>query len=156
MNTGKKNYDEISIPAQLDEVITKSMRRAERTKRLRSLRRMAVSAAAVVCVLFASANICLLYTSLYAKTAALIKRSRRQVLTGGRMEAGGIVLEDSTRRVWAGGRELALTPKEYALLRCLMINRGLVMSREQLLVKCWGYDYEGEALSLIHILAAYI
>lgn len=51
MNTGKKNYDEISIPAQLDEVITKSMRRAERTKRLRSLRRMAVSAAAVVCVL---------------------------------------------------------------------------------------------------------
>ena len=67
------------------------------------------------------------------------------VLTGGRMEAGGIVLEDSTRRVWAGGRELALTPKEYALLRCLMINRGLVMSREQLLVKCWGYDYEGEA-----------
>ena len=26
-----------------------------------------------------------------------------------------------------------------------MINRGLVMSREQLLVKCWGYDYEGEA-----------
>ena len=82
---------------------------------------------------------------LYAKTAALIKRSRRQVLTGGRMEAGGIVLEDSTRRVWAGGRELALTPKEYALLRCLMINRGLVMSREQLLVKCWGYDYEGEA-----------
>ena len=44
---------------------------------------------------------------LYAKTAALIKSSRRQVLTGGRMEAGGIVLEDSTRRVWAGGRELA-------------------------------------------------
>lgn len=43
---------------------------------------------------------------LYAKTAALIKRSRRQVLTGGRMEAGGIVLEDSTRRVWAGGRSL--------------------------------------------------
>ena len=82
---------------------------------------------------------------LYAMTAALIRRSRRQVLTGDRMEAGGIVLEDSTRRVWAGGRELALTPKEYALLRCLMINRGLVMSREQLLVKCWGYDYEGEA-----------
>ena len=55
------------------------------------------------------------------------------------------MLEDSTRRVWAGDRELALTPKEYALLRCLMINRGLVMSREQLLVKCWGYDYEGES-----------
>ena len=37
------------------------------------------------------------------------------------------------------------TPKEFALLRCLMQNKNLVMSREQLLVKCWGYDYEGES-----------
>ena len=32
-----------------------------------------------------------------------------------------------------------------ALLLCLMRNRNTVLSREQLLVKCWGYDYEGEA-----------
>ena len=38
-----------------------------------------------------------------------------------------------------------MTPKEYALLLCLMQNKNIVMSREQLLVKCWGYDYEGEA-----------
>lgn len=38
-----------------------------------------------------------------------------------------------------------MTPKEFALLRCLMQNKNLVMSREQLLVKCWGYDYEGES-----------
>ena len=50
-----------------------------------------------------------------------------------------------SRRVRAGGRELSLTPKEYALLTCLMRNRNMVMSREQLLVKCWGYDYEGES-----------
>ena len=42
-------------------------------------------------------------------------------------------------------QEINLTPKEYALLLCLMRNRGMVLSREQLLVKCWGYDYEGEA-----------
>ena len=82
---------------------------------------------------------------LYAKTMALIRRSRGTMRAGDRLEAGGIILELSSRRVWAGGRELALTPKEYALLRCLMQNRNLVMSREQLLVKCWGYDYEGEA-----------
>lgn len=82
---------------------------------------------------------------LYAKTAALIRRSRRSVLPGDRLEAGGIALELSTRRVTAGGREVSLTPKEYALLRCLMLNRGVVLSREQLLVKCWGYDYEGES-----------
>ena len=54
---------------------------------------------------------------LYAKTTALIRRKR----------------------------EIVLTPKEFALLRCLMQNKNLVMSREQLLVKCWGYDYEGES-----------
>lgn len=82
---------------------------------------------------------------LYAKTLALIRRNRRSVLAGDRMEAAGITMEFSTRRVFAGAREIALTPKEYALLRCLMQNKNLVLSREQLLVKCWGYDYEGEA-----------
>lgn len=82
---------------------------------------------------------------LYAKTAALIRRNRRSVLAGDRIEAGGITLEDSTRRVFAGKTEVVLTPKEFSLLRCLMLNRNIVLSREQLLVKCWGYDYEGEA-----------
>jgi DNA-binding response OmpR family regulator len=82
---------------------------------------------------------------LYAKTMALIKRNRRTVLTGDRMEANGITLELSTRKVWAGRREVAVTPKEFAILRCLMMNRNMVMSREQLLIKCWGYDFDGES-----------
>ena len=82
---------------------------------------------------------------LYAKTMALIKRNQRNVLTGDRMEAAGISLELAAGRVFAGGKEISLTPKEFALLRCLMQNKNLVMSREQLLVKCWGYDYEGES-----------
>lgn len=82
---------------------------------------------------------------LYAKTMALIKRNQRTVLSGDRMEACGITLELSTRKVWAGRKEIAVTPKEYALLRCLIQNKNIVMSREQLLVKCWGYDYDGEA-----------
>ena len=82
---------------------------------------------------------------LYAKTMALIKRSRGSVLRGDRLEAGGLALELSAQRVFADGKEISLTPKEYALLRCLMQNKNMVMSREQLLVKCWGYDYEGES-----------
>ena len=82
---------------------------------------------------------------LYAKTMALIKRNQRNVLAGDRMEVGGITLEISARKAFVGKREVVLTPKEYALLRCLMQNKNMVMSREQLLVKCWGYDYEGEA-----------
>ena len=82
---------------------------------------------------------------LYAKMIALIKRNQRTVLSNDRMEAAGITLEISTRKVYAGKKEVTVTPKEFVLLRCLMQNRNLVMSREQLLVKCWGYDYEGEA-----------
>ncbi|MBR1820688.1 MAG: response regulator transcription factor, partial [Clostridia bacterium] len=82
---------------------------------------------------------------LYAKVKALIQRRRGNLTTGDRLEAGGISLRLSTRQAWAGKREIILTPKEYALLECLMKNRNIVLSREQLLVKCWGYDYEGEA-----------
>ncbi len=81
---------------------------------------------------------------LYAKIAALIKRNRGNMLSGDRLEAGGITLEISSRKVSAGKKEAQLTPKEYALLLCLMRNKNSVMSREQLLVKCWGYDFEGD------------
>lgn len=82
---------------------------------------------------------------LYAKTVALIKRNRGNMLSGDRLEAGGITVELSSRKVFAGKRSVSLTPKEYDLLVCLTRNKNMVMSREQLLVKCWGYDYEGES-----------
>ena len=40
---------------------------------------------------------------------------------------------------------MVLTPKEFSLLECLLRHKGQVLSRELLLRKCWGYDYEGEA-----------
>ena len=82
---------------------------------------------------------------LYAKTTALIRRSRGTLRTEDHLESGSLTLDLSAQKAWADGAELLLTPKEYALLRCLLLHRGLVLSREQLLVKCWGYDYEGEA-----------
>jgi len=82
---------------------------------------------------------------LYAKVMALINRRRGNIMVGDRLSAEGITLELSSRTIYAGNREIAVTPKEYALLLCLMRNRNITMSREQLLVKCWGYDYEGES-----------
>ena len=81
---------------------------------------------------------------LYAKTCALIRRSRGNMLSGNRLEAGELALELSSRRVFLNNAEIHLTPKEYDLLLCLLRNKGAVMSREQLLVKCWGYDYDGD------------
>lgn len=82
---------------------------------------------------------------LYAKITALINRSRGNVLTGDQLTTGDIRIVLSSQRVFVKGNEISLTPKEYSLLLCLMRNRNMVLSREQLLVKCWGYDYEGEA-----------
>lgn len=82
---------------------------------------------------------------LYAKLNALINRSRGSILTSDRLTAGEITVTLSSREVFVSGKPVNLTPKEYALLVCLMRNKNAVLSREQLLVKCWGYDYEGEA-----------
>jgi len=81
---------------------------------------------------------------LYAKTVALIKRNRGNMLSGDRLDAGKISLEFLSNKVFVNRREIQLTPKEYALLLCLVRNKNMVMSREQLLVRCWGYDYDGD------------
>ena len=82
---------------------------------------------------------------LYAKVTALIKRRRGNIRSVDRLEAGNLSVHLPSRRVFVEKREVSLTPKEYALLVCLLQNKGLVLSREQLLFKCWGYDYEGDA-----------
>lgn len=82
---------------------------------------------------------------LYAKISALIKRQRGNMRMGDVLEAAGIQIRLSSKKVFLDKKEVALTPKEYALLECLMKHKNIVMSREQLLVRCWGYDYEGES-----------
>lgn len=82
---------------------------------------------------------------LYAKLMALINRSRGSMLSGDLIVAGPIRIRCSAQQVWVEDMPITLTPKEYALLLCLVRNRGMVLSREQLLIKCWGYDYDGDS-----------
>ena len=42
-------------------------------------------------------------------------------------------------------KQVTLTLKEFELLRLFAERPGHVFSREQLLIKCWGYDYEGDS-----------
>ena len=50
------------------------------------------------------------------------------------------------------GKEVALAPKEFGLLRVLMENHGRVVTRQTLLDKVWGYDFEGEQQTVsVHI-----
>ena len=50
------------------------------------------------------------------------------------------------------GEEVALTYKEHELLKCLIINKGIVLSRDRIMEKVWGTDYEGETRTVdMHI-----
>lgn len=80
---------------------------------------------------------------LLAKTGALIRRSRG--MSGeDSLVCGAIRVEGTTRRCTVSGEEVKLSPREYDLLVCLLRNRGQVLSREQLLDKVWGIDFDGD------------
>ncbi|MDO5408836.1 MAG: response regulator transcription factor [Lachnospiraceae bacterium] len=55
-----------------------------------------------------------------------------------------LILDDAAHTVKYKGMEISLTNKEFQLLRELMINRNIVLSRETILSSVWGYDYVGE------------
>ena len=49
----------------------------------------------------------------------------------------------SSHKVFLDGQEISLTHKEYELLYFFMMNPGQIFTREQLLNRIWGYDFEG-------------
>jgi len=56
------------------------------------------------------------------------------------LSAGALRLDARARRAWVGEREVALSPREFALAKTLVRHRGQVLSREQLLEHVWGHD----------------
>ena len=62
--------------------------------------------------------------------------------SGDELLAGSVRLDLRTRRAYAAGREIELSAREFGLAEVLMRNRGLVLSREQLLSQVWGYDFD--------------
>lgn len=83
---------------------------------------------------------------LFAKTQVLLKRSKG-MLTANVLRAADIELNPATFRVTVKtdgeSRAVELAPKEYALLKYFMENKGIVLSRDMLLNRIWGYDYMG-------------
>jgi DNA-binding response OmpR family regulator len=79
---------------------------------------------------------------LVARMKAVLRRAEphadEQVLV-----LGDIVLQRDAREVGVSGELVELRPKEFDLLAYLMQNRGIVVSRELLLERVWGFDYAG-------------
>ncbi len=86
-----------------------------------------------------------------ARVRALLRRTQSPA-SSHRLSVGELELDVDQHVVWVAGEEVTLTLKEFQLLRYLMENRGIVLSRDQLLEHIWGYDFGGETRTVdVHV-----
>lgn len=84
---------------------------------------------------------------LMARVNVIINRhkGRRSPAQGNsKIKFGGLVIDTPGRNVFVDGAKTELTTKEYDLLLYLVKNKGIVLTRENILGAIWGYGYDGE------------
>lgn len=77
------------------------------------------------------------------KCMAIIRRSKR-VDQEHRLTGKGIVIDLIRKQVYVEGEEVSFSSKDFRLLAYLMENRDVVLEREIILSRIWGYDFEGD------------
>ena len=80
------------------------------------------------------------FTELVARIRALLRRGGPHI--GSRLKAHDLEMDPASRRVWRGGKEIALTSKEFSLLEFLLRNRDIVLTRTAILERVWGLNYD--------------
>ena len=89
---------------------------------------------------------------LMTRVKALLWRSAMDTEQEKVMELGNIILNDKRHFVSVDGEQIELTYKEFELLKFLMINTGIVMTRESIMHYVWGVDFELESRTVdMHI-----
>ena len=87
---------------------------------------------------------------LISRVKALLRRT--EPIESEFLKLDEITLNDEKHEVSIDGRHVDLTYKEYELLRYLMANKGIVLSRDSIMERLWGVTYEGESRTLdMHI-----
>ncbi|MFN2182344.1 MAG: response regulator [Anaerolineae bacterium] len=83
---------------------------------------------------------------LLARVKAVLRRAERTApeLDSGRLEVGDLVIEPAAHRATLAGEELALAPREFALLHALALHAGQVVPVDELLAQVWGAEFMGE------------
>jgi two-component system OmpR family response regulator len=92
--------------------------------------------------------------------AELLARLRALVRRGGverptELVVGDLRLDPASRRVWRGETEIALSPKEFALLETFMRRPGQVLTRLQLIEHAWDFAYENRS-NVIDVYVRYL
>lgn len=86
---------------------------------------------------------------LIARVKAMLRRTMEEEKF---LSLGDIFLDDEKHTVYVKDVPCALTFKEYELLKLLLHNAGIVVTREIILERVWGIDFEGESRTLdMHI-----
>ena len=90
---------------------------------------------------------------LSARIKAILRRvNRAEEPAFEKLHIGEILIDPAEHTAYVSGKPVNLTLKEYELLYFLMQNSGLVFSRDKLLQKIWGYDFDGETRTVdVHI-----
>jgi len=90
---------------------------------------------------------------LISRTKALLRRSNFPSSTQqDELTYKNISMNNTRRAVTVNDETVTLTFKEYELLHYMLINKGIVLSRDKIIETVWGYDYEGESRTLdMHI-----
>lgn len=87
-----------------------------------------------------------------ARVKVALRRSKDAQSIANVISVNGLTVDYEKRTVTYKSALVVLTYKEFELLYFLMNNKSIVMTREQLLEKVWGYDYEGESRTVdVHV-----
>ena len=78
---------------------------------------------------------------LVARVEALLKRTRAE--ENGTKDYGGIIIDSKGRTVTVDGKQIEMSLREYELLKYLVDNKGIALSRDKILNNVWNYDYYG-------------
>lgn len=88
---------------------------------------------------------------LLSRIRAVLRRAKPQSSREGHTY-GTITLDKKKHEVMVDGKPVALTLKEFEMLAYLLENRNIVLTRDQLLEKIWGYDFDGETRTVdVHV-----
>lgn len=89
---------------------------------------------------------------LVSRVRALLRRAAKPAAEDKLFTAGPLAVDVKRRAVTVDGEPVILTYKEFELLCYLLENRGVVLSRDQILTKIWDYNYSGETRTVdVHI-----
>jgi DNA-binding response OmpR family regulator len=89
---------------------------------------------------------------LVARVKAILRRSERSPRKQETIHLGDIQIDPASREVTVAGESVELRMKEFDLLLTMAQNRGIVLSREQLLNLVWGYDFYGQTRTVdVHV-----